>query len=138
MKPTAGSTGDQLLSVARQLRRRFGAALAEHDSTPAQGRALRIVCSGEAPRLSAIAERLRIAPRTATEVIDALESHGLVSRVADATDRRATCVQPTPAGRALAEVIEQTRQRASTEFLQRLSAKDRGELSRILTLLEDN
>jgi DNA-binding MarR family transcriptional regulator len=138
-RASAGSTGDLLLSVARQVRRRFGSALAEYDITPAQSRAMRIVSDGEEPlRLSHIAERLHVAPRTATEVVDALEAHGMVERIADPTDRRATCVQPTPAGLKLRKVIDETRQRELTAFLDRLSAKDRADLHRILTELEES
>ncbi|MDD0859754.1 MarR family transcriptional regulator [Arthrobacter alpinus] len=39
-------------------------------------------------RLKDLAERLRIAPRSATEVVDQLEAKGLVRREADPSDRR--------------------------------------------------
>jgi DNA-binding MarR family transcriptional regulator len=41
-------------------------------------------------RLSELSEHLHIAPRSATEVVDALESRGLVRRRPDPDDRRAT------------------------------------------------
>jgi DNA-binding MarR family transcriptional regulator len=132
------NTGDLLMSAARALRRRFGTALAEWEITPAQSRALRIVCDLDAARLSALAERLHIAPRSATEVVDALEARGLVTRQADPADRRATCVVATTEGLGLRGVLDRTRQQQTEQFLARLSAADRRELGRILALLGDD
>jgi DNA-binding MarR family transcriptional regulator len=129
------NTGDLLMSAARSLRRSFITALAEWEITPAQARALRIVCDLGSARLSVLAERLHIAPRSATEVVDALEGHGLVTRQADPGDRRATCVLPTDEGLRLCTLIDETRRQATQKFLSVLSAEDRAELTRILVLL---
>ncbi|MET1061056.1 MAG: MarR family transcriptional regulator [Nocardioides sp.] len=129
------NTGDLLMSTARALRRRFGAALAEWEITPAQSRALRIVCDQQSARVSVLAEHLHIAPRSATEVVDALEEQGLVSRRADPADRRATCVLPTEDGLRLRAVIDRTRQQETERFLAVLDPDDRRELERILSLL---
>ncbi|MEP9380852.1 MarR family winged helix-turn-helix transcriptional regulator [Nocardioides cheoyonin] len=129
-------TGDLLMSAARALRRRFATTLAQWEITPAQGRALRIVSSAqEPPRLSEIAERLRIVPRSATEVVDALEQRGLVVRQPDPGDRRATCVVATAEGERLAGIIEEARSGAAREYLSVLPASDRRELARILEKL---
>ncbi|MGD9961194.1 MarR family winged helix-turn-helix transcriptional regulator [Nocardioides sp.] len=132
----AENTGDLLMSAARSLRRQYGAALAAWDITPAQSRALRIVCELESARLSVLAERLHIAPRSATEVVDALETRGWVSRVDDASDRRAVCVVPTEEGRRLRTVMDRTRQEQTEEFLAALPQSDRSELNRILSRLQ--
>src|SRR3954453_1449286 len=81
--------GDLLLRAARTLRRRFGAVLAPWDLSPRQARALRVVCSGDGVWLSVLADALRIAPRSATEVADGLQERGLVERAPDPRDRRA-------------------------------------------------
>ncbi|QIX26426.1 MarR family transcriptional regulator [Nocardioides sp. JQ2195] len=133
----ADDTGDLLQAVARALRRRYGAAMAEWDIAPGQARALRLVHELEGPRLSVIAERLRMAPRSATEVIDALESRGLAQRTPDPTDRRATCVTVTDAGVLMCARIDEARAVAADEFLGGLTARDREELDRILRLLVD-
>lgn len=130
------TTGDLLMGVARALRRRYAAALAQWDVTPGQARALRrVVEADEPPRLSEIAERLRIVPRSATEVVDALEQRGLVRRQADPADRRATCVVATPEGKRLASVLEDARAKQATAYLSTLPAADRAELRRILEKL---
>ena len=73
-------------------------ALAEWDVTPSQARALAVLRRGGPQRLGELAEHLRIAPRSATEVVDALAERGLVERRPDPADRRATLVALTAHG----------------------------------------
>ncbi|WP_127480438.1 MarR family winged helix-turn-helix transcriptional regulator [Nocardioides pantholopis] len=134
---SAASTGDLLTAVARSLRRRYAAAFAEWDVTPAQARALRVATEHEGARLSVIAEHLQIAPRSATEVVDALEARGLVERRPDPGDRRATSVVPSPEGLRLRRLLDEARRHAAEELLGRLGPADRAELDRILALLVD-
>jgi DNA-binding MarR family transcriptional regulator len=132
------TTGELLMAVARTLRRRFQLALESYDVTPGQARALHVIVEHGATRPSEIADRLRIAPRSATEVIDALETRGLVARGPDPTDRRATRVVVTDEGRRLAGLIGQARREESERHLSRLPEGDRTDLDRILRrLLED-
>jgi len=131
-------TADLLMAAARTLRRRFGDATARWGVTPSQARALRMVLAADEPmRLSALAERLRIVPRSATEVIDGLELHGLVVRQPDPADRRAVCVVATEEGVRLGRLIEDARQQAADELLQPLPEEDRRTLTRILVTLLD-
>lgn len=131
-------TADLLMAAARTLRRRFGDATARWGVTPSQARALRMVLSADEPmRLSALAERLRIVPRSATEVIDGLELHGLVVRQPDPADRRAVCVVATEEGVRLGRLIEDARQQAADELLRPLPEEDRRTLTRILVTLLD-
>lgn len=83
-------------------------------------------------RLKDLAERLRIAPRSATEVVDQLEAKGLLRRDPDPTDRRATLIVATDAGAQLYNSIRAERRDKSTEYLATLNAHDRAELARIL------
>lgn len=131
------NTGDLLQTAARSLRRRYGAAMAEWDIAPGQARALRLIHELEGPRLSVIAERLRMAPRSATEVVDALESRGLVVRTPDPSDRRATCVTITDDGVRMCGRIDEARASAGQAFLAGMSSRDRSELDRLLHLLVD-
>src|ERR1700691_3054950 len=58
--------------------------------TPAQERALRLIARGEEPpRMTELADRLGIVPRSLTTVIDALEKAGLVRREIGPRHRRA-------------------------------------------------
>jgi DNA-binding MarR family transcriptional regulator len=129
--------GDLLMRAARTLRRRFGAVLAPWDLSPHQARALRVVGSGDGVRLSELAEALRIAPRSATEVADGLQERGLVARAADPTDRRAVVLTVTEAGRQVQREVDDARAADSAELFGRLSAADRAALARILRSLTD-
>ncbi|MEU6137068.1 MarR family transcriptional regulator [Nocardioides sp. NPDC047086] len=132
-------TADLLMAAARTLRRRFGAATARWGITPSQSRALRIVLAADEPiRLSALAERLHIVPRSATEVVDGLEGHGLVARQPDPADRRAVCVVATEKGVRLGRTIDRVRQEAADEFLAVLPDSDRESLRKILVRLTDD
>ena len=131
------STGDLLFGTARRLRREFGTALLAADVTPSQARALRHVVDSGSMRPSVLAERLHIAARSATEVVDALEARGLVERGPDPDDRRATLVRPTEAAGAELAEVDRLRREQSERFLAVLSERDRRTLDRILRILVD-
>src|SRR5580658_1847267 len=87
-----GSDGDETLSeafmsVARRLRGTSQETLAPWEITPAQLRALRVLSHHGMQRMSELSDHLRIAARSATEVVEALESRGLVERRPDPADR---------------------------------------------------
>ncbi|MEV0328837.1 MarR family transcriptional regulator [Micromonospora echinospora] len=124
-------------AVTRRLRHRTREALAPWDVTPAQSRALGVLIRHGALRLSTLAEHLRIAPRSATEVVDDLEARGLVGRRPDPTDRRATLVAPTEEGTRVGAAIQAARRAAAEDLFGRLPAADREQLARILRTLRD-
>ena len=102
----AGEIADLIGEAARRIRIRSREALTERDVSWAQLRALRACSrSAEPMRMSELADRLGIARRSATSVVDELERRGLVERRPDPTDRRGVAVAVTAAGRsALAEL----------------------------------
>jgi DNA-binding MarR family transcriptional regulator len=123
--------------VARRLRHLTRETLEPWNVTPSQSRALAVLMRHGSMRLSELAEHLRIAPRSATEVVDDIEGRGLVSRRPDPVDRRATLVALTPAGASAGEAIVKARQAEAERFFGSLSADDRAHLSRILRSLRD-
>lgn len=148
---------DQLHALNHRLRRRWTAELAPYDLSPHQFRALAaLVRSGqhavpdavqggvqdmephaEGMRLNEVAERLRIAPRSATEVVDLLEAKGLVQRGPDPRDRRATRVTATEKGHELYVEVRGQRQQQAEEFFAVLDDAERAELSRLLSVVLD-
>lgn len=122
-------------SVARQLRRASTDSLAQWDISPSQARALRVLDHHDGARLSELAEHLRIAARSATEVVDGLEAKGLVQRRPDPHDRRATLVAPTGPGADLIAAIRAARGSQAERLFDQLSATDRAHLARILRKL---
>ncbi|MGE9781333.1 MarR family winged helix-turn-helix transcriptional regulator [Janibacter sp. G368] len=140
-KRVAGSAsedlGEQLLRVARGLRRAWMVDLSEHDLSPHEARALRVAADrSEAPRLRDLADSLRIAPRSVTDVVDALEGKGYVVREPDPHDRRASVVVVTDAGRAVRAAVHEARRRSVGDQMGALSAEQRAALADALTTLE--
>ena len=140
-KRVAGSAsedlGEQLLRVARGLRRAWMVDLSEHDLSPHEARALRVAAERDpAPRLRELADSLRIAPRSVTDVVDALEGKGCVSREPDPHDRRASVVVVTDAGRAVRAAVHEARRRSVGDQIGALSAEQRAALADALTTLE--
>ena len=134
--------GDEPLSeafwaVARQLRETSQETLAPWDITPAHLRALRVLNRHGTMRLSELSDHLHIAPRSTTDVADALESRDLVRRRADPADRRATLVAVTEHGAATLEAIRAARGTEAERVFGRLSPADRADLARILRKLRD-
>ncbi|MDO5696892.1 MAG: MarR family transcriptional regulator [Dermatophilus congolensis] len=129
------SLGDLFLAVSRLLRRDYLDALEPHGITPHQGRALRVVVDRGPLRLGMLAEALRVAPRSVTDVVDALETAGLVRRFPDPDDRRAIAVEATDAGRATAEAAGRLRREHADGFFGSLTDADRRELARLLRSL---
>ena len=134
--------GDELLSeafwaVARELREKSAETLAPWDITPAHLRALRTLSRHGTMRLSELSDHLQVAPRTATEVVDALQARDLVRRRADPGDRRATLVEVTERGVAILAEIRATRGTDAGRVFGRLSPADHAELARILSKLRD-
>jgi DNA-binding MarR family transcriptional regulator len=129
---------DEFWALSRRLRAMAREALAEWDVTPSQARALGVLRRHGPLRLGDLAEHLRIVPRSATEVVDALEAKGLARRSADPSDRRATLVSLTDRGIELGEEVRRARGIESERLLERLSATDRAHLGRILRRLLDD
>ena len=129
------SLAEAFRGVTRQLRHQTQRALAPWDVTPAQARALGVLTRHGPIRLGALSEYLRIAPRSATEVVDALEEARLVERRPDPDDRRATLVATTDRGDEVAAGIRAARAAEAEEFFARLDEADRTSLARILRAL---
>lgn len=128
-------TGDLVMALARRVRRAHLDALADWQVTPSQSRALKVLARADGMRPSVLAEELRIAPRSATEVADALEERGWVRRSPDPTDRRATTLTLTDAGRDLVARVDDVRRAASERTLDVLTPAQRRTLHEILTVV---
>ncbi len=128
--------GDLVMRVARDLRRTGMAAYEPYDLAPHHARALRVVSHHGTMRLGELAQHLRVAPRSVTDVVDALEERGLAERTPDPTDRRAQVVGLTPEGRRLVDEVDTARRSGAEAHFGRLSERDRASLRRILERLD--
>ncbi len=139
----AAELADELTRAMKRIRHRTIHRLEPYGITPAQGRALRVLAHagdcetpGRAMRLSELAERLNIAPRSATTVVDALEQAALVERVPDPADRRAVGLLLTPAGLAAVERLAQVRQEVAEEYFSGADPADVAVMLRVLRTAE--
>jgi DNA-binding MarR family transcriptional regulator len=130
---------DLLHGLTKRLRRAQADALAPLGLTPAQARALRMIARGEDEeplRMTELADRLGIVPRSLTTVIDALEEAGLVRREIDPRNRRAILLRLTDRGTAVRDDLREARRRAAEDLFAPLSAPARKTLADLLALLD--
>lgn len=134
----------QLLPLlARRLRHQRSQELEQFGLTPSQARAFAVINRaldhGQELRLSTLAERLRIAPRSATEVVDALQDKDLIRRTPSPGDRRAVAVEVTPAGAELRDemrrVLGASRKARADDLFSTLDEDERERLTVLLRRL---
>jgi DNA-binding MarR family transcriptional regulator len=107
--------------------------------THGQFRVLRTLDNADQPlRLSELAARLGIVPRSATSVVDDLEAAGLVERQPDPNDRRATLVDLTPDGRQILTTLREKRRDLMATQLARLSRDEQQTFVRLLQRLAED
>lgn len=138
-------TSDKLARLvartARRIRRARAEALAPYGLTPHQAGAFLTIgmhrhrFPGGEVRLSDVARRMRIAPRSATEVVDALCERELVRREPSSTDRRATSLVLTEAGADLLTDVSEAN--PATEVFAALTEAERETLAELLIKLID-
>ncbi|MCP2310274.1 MarR family winged helix-turn-helix transcriptional regulator [Kitasatospora paracochleata] len=139
---TAAELADALTRAMKRIRRQTMRRLEPYGITPGQARALRTLahapgCEGrETMRLSELAERLHIAPRSATTVVDALEEAGLVTRTPDPADRRAVRLVLTENGWGALERIGQVRHEVAQEYFGPVGPAEQDALLRALRAAE--
>lgn len=136
-----GSLRTLLMRVARLSRQAWVADLEPYGLSPHLARALTVIAHAEGggTRAADLAERLRVSPRSATEVVDALADKGLVQRSPDPGDRRAKVIGLTDSGARLVAELDESRSRRDDEIFAGLDERDQGALARILTrVLEQN
>jgi DNA-binding MarR family transcriptional regulator len=134
----ASPLAEALTRASWRLRRTSVKELAPLGLTFAQSRVLRILARrGEPVRIGDLAARFEVAPRSATSMIDSLETAGLVQRRADPTDRRSVLVGLTPEGLALMEHMGSLRRASAEALFGRLTTAQQEQLLDILTVLNE-
>jgi DNA-binding MarR family transcriptional regulator len=127
---------ERLTHCARRLRLGSSAQLAPLGLTNAQARVLRIVASSGQPlKMTDIAARLEVVPRSVTTMVDAVEAAGFIVRSTDPGDRRSVLVSLTARGHALLERLERARRITAKEIFGGLTKEERSELARLLEAL---
>ena len=100
-------------------------------------RLLLAVWGAETIRMNELAGKLGVKARTITEQVDALERDGLIRRIADPNDRRATLLQLTEEARCHVHRFKAHQSQISESLLQGFTAKQRADLSELLSAFFD-
>ncbi len=96
---------------------------------------LRYIQDAGTPDMQAVADYLRIKSPSATRLIHALVSDGLLIRVPDVSDRRRILVALTASGIRMLDTSARKRAEAFARVIAPLSASDRSEFTRLLTII---
>jgi MarR family transcriptional regulator, lower aerobic nicotinate degradation pathway regulator len=107
---------------------------AEHDVSIVQTRLLGVLRDRK-PTMHELARLLGLDKSSATGLVDRAERRGLVARVPSTTDRRAVLVNLTDDGRSLVSAVSTRFEAEVSTLLDRLPARDRQALSRIVSRL---
>jgi DNA-binding MarR family transcriptional regulator len=129
------ATADRLHSAAIRLLRRLRAEDERTGLSAPRLSALSVVVFRGPLTLSELAAAEQVRPPTVTRLIQQLERDGLVERLPDATDRRVTRVEATPAGRRVLAAGRERRVRRLAEDLSRLSPAEQRALRRGVDVL---
>jgi DNA-binding MarR family transcriptional regulator len=93
---------------------------------------LRAVAESEPVRTTTLAEQVGVDPSTMSRHVNLLEQAGLVRRVADPDDGRATSVSLSPAGRHVMEKVQAARHDLITGAIADWTNDDRTQLASLL------
>jgi DNA-binding MarR family transcriptional regulator len=103
----------------------FGRAVAAHNVTPPQFGTLVLIEANPGISQSAVATALRFDRSTLVQIIDRLESRGLVVREASARDRRSHALKLTEDGAALLETLKRSVAQHENHITHDLSKDDK-------------
>ena len=106
---------------------------------PAHGAVLSFLLQQKGPvAIKAVVENAKRVKSTVTVMIDTLEKHGYVRRLACETDSRITYVALTPKGRRLRKDFEEISEALLSRFYGDMSEEDRVRLVKQLERIEAN
>src|SRR5689334_18480351 len=126
----------QLGHAAQEVEARMERALGEVGLSLAKAKLLRHLHSSKEPLpLGALAEKNSCVKSNVTQLMDRMESEGLVNRIPDPEDRRSVLAQITPEGRRRYEAAAKRLETAEAELLAPFSAAERQTLNEFLERL---
>ena len=112
--------------------------LARFDISAPQLIVLASVANREADSASSLCRNISYDPGAMTRMIDRLEQKGLIRRVPNPEDRRATNLELTTAGKLLFPQLLEAKETVQKQFLRGFSADDVATLEGLLNRMLDN
>jgi len=139
MTPTASEVVMTLIATSHRLQRVFNTRLSrQKGAVKLSGPRLRLLLAVEEEgrlRMGDVAEDLGITSRTVTTLVDALEKEGLLARLPDPTDRRATLLELTDTARTQFEQVRRLQMELGEELVAPLDQQQRRLLLDLLSRL---
>lgn len=123
-------------TMARDFMASAVAALDDSDLTLVQMATLMLLEGCGEVTVRALGERFGRSTSAASRMLDQLVRRRLVSRVVDKTDRRVRRVALAARGRAVIEQMLSDRAEAQWQIMQRLSVRDRAQVTRAMRILQ--
>ena len=128
---------DQVFELTMLLTDDMNRSFERDGLTPARAHLLWVLRGSGPSTQRALADALRVSPRTITGLVDGLEASGLVVRGPHPTDRRATLVGFTDEGARLAAEMARGQVQLATGLFGPLTDPEVAQLSRLLGGLVD-
>jgi DNA-binding MarR family transcriptional regulator len=134
--PQREDIGDQVIVAIRRVIRAVDlhsrTLVESHGLTGPQALILKVLQDGSLAA-GELAARISLSQGTVTDILNRLESRGLVQRLRDTRDRRRVLVRTTPAGHAL---LQQSPPLLQERFVQRFRSLQDWEQSQLLAALQ--
>lgn len=127
-----------LMATARAVRQAYDRTLAPLGLNLSQASLVAFIAESGAQSQSQLAERLNLGRAATGTVVDQLQHRGLITRVADAGDRRVWLVELTAAGRSAAEQIAAVDLTLRDQLRTGFTRADRQRLAEMLLQLQAN
>jgi DNA-binding MarR family transcriptional regulator len=138
-QPSASEVVSTLIATSHRLRRLLNTRLSRQPGVVGlSGPRLRLLLAVEEAgrlRMGDLAEDLGVTARTITTLVDALEREGLLVRLPDPTDRRATLLALTERARAQFEQVRRIQMELGEELVAPLDQEQRRLLLYLLSRL---
>jgi DNA-binding MarR family transcriptional regulator len=135
---SALEVGQAYLELHHQLHRLVDQTMSSAGLSLARAKVLMQLSEHGPMNQATLAALLGFAPRSVTDILDALERDGMVARTEDKADRRAHIVALTPAGHDAFATAQLTRCKAMDEIFGSLSARERASLAALLNTIRTN
>ena len=137
--PSASEVVMTLIATSHRIQRVFNTRLSrQKGAVKLSGPRLRLLMAVEevgSLRMGDVAEELGITARTVTTLVDALEREGLLARLPDPTDRRATLLELTEQARTEFEQVRRLQMDLGEELVAPLDTQQRRLLLDLLSRL---
>jgi DNA-binding MarR family transcriptional regulator len=132
VRPKTGSDAvDAIIYAAHRIRTVTDAALREHGLSLSGLKLLKALGNGDCS-MRELSQVLHVSPRTVTDIIDGLESRGLVTRCPHPSDRRVTLIRRTDAGAVETREASIASERVAAAAISGLDATEQDTLRHLL------